>query len=194
MSYSPVTKLHVNDGLSFLALAEAAMTYSDNAAANLITKKLGGPQAVTIFAHAIGNQSFNMEHYEGNLNSNPSNKEDSSTPKDMAVSLQKLTLGDGLMPWQRTQLLAWMRNNTTSYRRIRVAAPLGWNVADKTGTGDYGIANDIGILWSPLCKPVVLAIYTVRNQANAKHRDDIVASTTEIVLNEFARSDKCFQE
>ncbi|MCW5590451.1 MAG: serine hydrolase [Legionellales bacterium] len=84
-----------------------------------------------------------------------------------------------------------MRNNTTSYRRIRQATPLGWNVADKTGSGDYGIANDIGILWSPVCKPIVLAIYTARNTADAKHRDDIVTSTTDIVLSEFAKTDQC---
>ncbi|MCW5590450.1 MAG: serine hydrolase [Legionellales bacterium] len=101
MIYSPVTTLHVNDGLSFQALSEAVMTYSDNAAANLITKKLGRPKVVTDFAHAIGNPSFNMEHYEGELNSNPNNHEDSSTPKDMAVSLQKITLGDALMPSKR---------------------------------------------------------------------------------------------
>lgn len=194
ISYSPVTKIHVNDGLSLQALAEAAMTYSDNAAANLITKKLGGPKMVTSFARAIGNPSFNMEHYEGNLNSNLNNHEDSSTPKDMAMSLQKLTLGDVLTPSQQTQLVAWMRNNTTSYQRVRQATPLGWNVADKTGTGNYGIANDIGILWSPLCKPIVLSIYTARNKADAKHRDDIVASTTNIVMSEFAKNDKCFKE
>jgi beta-lactamase class A len=34
-------------------------------------------------------------------------------------------------------------------------------LADKTGSGDYGINNDIGIMWSPVCKPIVVAIYTV---------------------------------
>ena len=54
------------------------------------------------------------------------------------------------------------------------------------------ISNDIGILWSPLCKPIVLAIYTVQNKQNAKRRDDIVASATNIILDEFARTDPCF--
>ena len=84
-----------------------------------------------------------------------------------------------------------MTNNTVGYQRIRAGVPIGWTVADKTGSGSYGVANDIGILWSPLCKPIVLAIYTVQNKQDAQRRDDIVASTTSIVLNEFAKSDPC---
>lgn len=71
---------------------------------------------------------------------------------------------------------------------------IGWIVADKTGTGDYGVANDIGILWSPLCKPIIVAIYTAQNQEHAKVRDDIVASTTNIILDEFAKQDTLIAE
>lgn len=140
----------------------------------------------------MGNTSFNITHYEGNLNSNPKNIQDTSTPHDMAISVQKLTLGNVLTPSQQTQLLSWMKNNTVGYKRIRASVPIGWVVADKTGSGDYGVANDIGILWSPLCKPIVLAIYTARNKRDAKRREDIVASTTNIVLDEFAKNDPCF--
>lgn len=193
IAWYPVTGNYVASGMTLEALAEAAMSYSDNTAANLIIKKLGGPKAVTDFANSIGNKTFNVEHYEGNLNSNPQDTDDTSTPKDMAISLQNLTLGNILAPAQRTQLVTWMRNNTTSYKRMRAGAPIGWAVADKTGTGDYGIANDIGILWSPSCKPIVLAIYTVQNKQDAKSRDDIVASTTGLIFDEFVKNDACFK-
>jgi beta-lactamase class A len=189
-----VTGKYLKNGMTLEALSEAAITYSDNPAMNLIMKKLGGPNSITDFGHSIGNMTFNVEHYEGNLNSNPNDSHDTSTPKDMAVSLQKLMLGNVLAPSQRSQLVTWMKNNTTSYKRMRAGAPLGWTVADKTGSGDYGIANDIGILWSPLCKPIVLAIYTVQNKSDAKKRDDIVATTTSIILDEFAKKDSCFNE
>jgi beta-lactamase class A len=188
--WTPITRKYVMSGMTLGALAEAATSYSDNLAMNIIMKKLGGPNAVTDFANSIGNKTFNVEHYEGDLNSNPKNKDDTSTPKDMAISLQKLTLGNTLAPPQRTQLVTWMRNNTTGYRRILAGVPLGWVVADKTGSGDYGVVNDIGLLWSPICsKPVVLAIYTVQNKKNAKKRDDIIASATNIILNQIA--EKC---
>lgn len=190
--WHPITGTNVDKGMSLEALAEAAMSYSDNTAANLIIKKLGGPAAITNFAHSIGNQTFNIEHYEGSLNSNPASLQDTSTPKDMAISVEKLMLDSLLTRTQKAELTIWMQNNTTGYKRIRAGVPIGWTVADKTGSGDYGIANDIGILWSPLCKPIVLAIYTIQSQQNAKSRDDIVASTTSIILDEFAEHDSCF--
>lgn len=193
--WRPITGIYVNNGMTLEALAEAAMSYSDNTAINLIMKKLGGPKTVTDFASSIGNKSFNVSHYDGELNSDPNNAEDTATPKDMAMSVQKLTLGNILLPSQRTQLVTWMRNNTTGNKRIRAGVPIGWTVAEKTGGGfgGYGIANDIGILWSPLSKPIVLAIYTVQNNKNAKNRDDIVAATTTIVMDEFAINDPLFK-
>lgn len=197
LSWHPITGKYLADGMTLAALAEAAMSYSDNPAINLIMKRLGGPKAVTDFAHSIGNESFNVEHYDGDMNSNPNSIQDTATPKDMAISVQKLTLGNILTPSQQAQLVTWMRNNTTGYKRIRAGVPIGWIVAEKTGGGlgsHYGIANDIGILWSPLCKPIVLAIYTVHNHSeDIQSRDDIVASTTSIILDEFAKNDPCFK-
>lgn len=194
MFWHPITGKYVTSGMTPEALSEAAISYSDNTAMNLLMKKFGGPQFVTDFAHSIGNMTFNVEHYEGDLNSNREDPHDTSTPKDMAISLQKLTLGNVLTLDQRTQLVTWMKNNTVGYKRIRSGVPNGFTIADKTGSGDYGVANDLGILWSPLCKPIVLAIYTAQNKQNAKSRDDIVAATTSIVLDELAKSDHCFEE
>lgn len=41
VTYSPVTEQHVGDGLSLRDLAEAAVTVSDNTAANLLLEELG---------------------------------------------------------------------------------------------------------------------------------------------------------
>lgn len=193
MFWAPITGKYLKTGMTLEALSEAAVTYSDNTAMNLLMKRLGGPKAITGFAHSMGNKTFNLEHYEGVLNSNPNNTEDSSTPKDMAISVQQLTVGNVLTPAQKSKLITWMKNNTVGYRRMRAGAPNGWSIADKTGSGDYGIANDIGILWSPLCKPIVLSIYTVQKDPKAISRDDIVASTTKIVMDEFAANSPCFR-
>jgi beta-lactamase class A len=192
ISWHPITGKYVKSGMSLEKLSEAAITYSDNPAINLIIKKLGGPKFITDFAHSLGNKTFNLVHYEPNLNSNPKYRDDTSTPKDMAISVKKLTLGNVLAKPQREQLVTWMMNSTTSYKRMRSGVPIAWVVADKTGSGD-GIANDIGIMWSPVCKPIVVAIYTVGNKQDAKSRDDILATTTKIILDEFAKNDPCFK-
>lgn len=193
--WHPVTGKYITSGMTLEALSEAAISFSDNTAMNLIIKKLGGPKSVSEFAHSIGNKSFNVDHNEDQLNSNAKDMHETytSTPKDMAMSLQKLTLGNILAPTQRTQLVTWMVNNTTGYKRIRAGVPIGWIVADKTG-GCCRIANDIGIIWSPISKPIVLAIYTIQNNQDAKSRDEVVAATTSIILDEFAKTDSFFKE
>lgn len=192
--WSPITSKHLQSGMTLKALAGAAVSYSDNTAINLIMNKLGGAKAITRFAHKLGNASFNLEHDEPNLNSNPNNSDDSSTPKDMALLLQKLTLGNALWPTKRKLLITWMRNNTTGNKRIRAGAPIGWVVADKTGSGgNYGIANDIAVVWPPACKPIILTIYTVKKSANSQRSELAVAQTAHIVLNAFARMDACLK-
>ena len=193
ISWHPIRGKYLASGMTLEALSEAAITYSDNPAINLIMKKLGGPKSVTNFAHSIGNKTFNVEHYDGDLNSNPKDERDTSTPKDMAISVQKLILGNVLTKSQQEQLITWMKNDTVAYKRVRAGVPIGWTVADKTGSGDYGIANDIGIMWSPLCKPIVVAIYTAQNKQTAKRREDIVASATSLIFDEFAQHDDCFK-
>ena len=194
IGWTPVTKLHLDKGMTLIDLAEAAVTYSDNTAINSIMRRFGGPRFSTNFALSIGNSSYNVTHYDGYMNSNPKNPEDTSTPKDMAISVQNLTLGKTLNQSQRQLLTTWMRNTVTSYKLIRAGVPMGWAVADKSGgSGDYGVRNDIGIAWSPSCKPVVLAIYTVQNKKEAQSRDDIIALTTNIIFDEFAKHDNCFK-
>lgn len=36
---------------------------------------------------------------------------------------------------KRKQLVKWIQNSTTGYKRIRAGVPIGWTIADKTGSG-----------------------------------------------------------
>jgi beta-lactamase class A len=74
-----------------------------------------------------------------------------------------LLTGDVLAPPQRRQLEDWMRANETS--SMRAGLPPGWAAADKTGSGDYGSTNDVGVGYGPAGQRVLLAIM-VRSQAN----------------------------
>lgn len=182
VSYSPVTEKHVGDGMTVAELCAAALQYSDNTAANLLMKILGGPAGVTAYARTIGDTTFQLERWETALNSAiPGDLRDTSTPAAMGRSLQRLALGDGLPPSQRAQLCDWLRGNTTGDARIRAGVPAGWQVGDKTGSGDYGTANDAGVLWPPERAPIVLAIYTTDHQPDAHWRNDVIAAAAKIV-------------
>ncbi|MBN3788229.1 PEN family class A beta-lactamase, Bcc-type [Burkholderia sp. Ac-20353] len=181
--YSPVTERHVGAGMTVAELCAAAVQYSDNSAANLLLKLIGGPPTLTAFARSIGDDTFRLDRWETELNTAlPGDPRDTTTPAAMSASLRVLALGDALPASQRAQLAEWLRGNRTGDKRIRAGVPAGWQVGDKTGTGDYGTTNDTGVLWSPAGGAVVLTVYYTQAQADAKTKDDVIASATRIAI------------
>lgn len=188
VAYSPVTAKHVADGMTVAELCAAALQYSDNTAANLLMKLVGGPSSVTAFARSIGDSAFRLERWETELNTAiPGDPRDTSTPVAMARSLQRLALGDVLAPAQRDQLQRWLRGNTTGAARIRAGVPADWQVGDKTGSSDYGTSNDIAVLWPPAKPPIILALYFTQREKDAKPRNDVLVSATRIVVETFSQ-------
>ena len=62
---SPVTGAHVREGtLTVGALCEAILLVSDNAAANLLLARVGGPPALTAFARTLGDAVTRFDRYE----------------------------------------------------------------------------------------------------------------------------------
>lgn len=182
VTYSPVTEQHVEGGMTVAELCAATIRTSDNTAANVLMKELGGPAAITAYARSLGDTSFRLDRWETDLNTAiPGDERDTTTPAAMARTLQKLFAGDALPPAQRQQLKDWMLGTTTGDTRIRAGVPQGWQVADKTGTGSYGVTNDIGVAWPPGGAPVVLVIYT-HGAKDAESRSDIVAAATRTAL------------
>jgi beta-lactamase class A len=181
--YSPITSQHVGQGMTVSAICAAALQYSDNTAANLMIRLLGGTGAVTDFARSIGDERFRLDRWETALNDAvPGDPRDTSTPAAMLADLRLATLGDFLPAPQRQQLVTWMKGCTTGFKRIRAALPAGWIVADKTGTGDYGTANDIAVVWPPGRPPIILAVYTTQEKQNAPSNDATVAAAARLAL------------
>ncbi len=182
--YSPVTSEHIADGMTVAELCRAAIQHSDNTAANQLIKILGGPAAVTAFARSIGDREFRLDRWETELNTAiPGDPRDTSTPVALSSSFQLLVLGDALPVPQREQLADWLRGNTTGANRIRAGIPSGWQVGDKTGSGDYGTANDIAVIWPPARAPIILAVYHTQRKADAKYREDVIAEAARIAVD-----------
>jgi beta-lactamase class A len=184
---SPITEKHVATGMNVADLCAATIQYSDNAAANVLLRMLGGPGEVTNFSRRIGDQTFRLDRTEPELNTSiPGDLRDTSTPAAMADSVQRLVLGDALGRAQREQLKTWLLGNTTSTERFLAGVPAGWKVGDKTGSGSYGSTNDVGVLWPPAGAPVLLSVYLTFPQQDAKGRNDVIASAARIVTGALA--------
>lgn len=193
-NWNPITEKHLPDGMTVAELCAAAISYSDNTAMNLLTKKLGGPAGLNSFARSIQDKYFKLDHWwPDEASSSPASREDATTPIAMQESLQKIILGDVLANSQREMLITWMKENTTGDKRIRAGVPKGWIVGDKTGTGSYGATNDIAVIWPDKCAPIVVAIFYSSNKKDAPNRDDMIASATRIILNSYARTDECIK-
>jgi beta-lactamase class A len=161
---SPRTAPNSGGQMTLAELCAAAVQVSDNAAANLVLQTIGGPSAITDFARSIGDPRTRLDRWEIDLNSAiPGDPRDTSTPNALGNGYRTLLTGDVLAPPQRQQLEDWLRGNETS--SIRAGLPEGWSTADKTGNGDYGSTNDIGIAYGPQGQRLLLAIMT-RSQAN----------------------------
>ena len=161
---SPRTAPNSGGQMTLADLCAAAVQVSDNCAGNLLLQSIGGPSAITDFARSIGDDRTRLDRWEIELNSAiPGDPRDTSSPGALGGGYRTLLTGDVLAPPQRQQLENWMRANETS--SMRAGLPGGWTTADKTGNGDYGSTNDVGIAYGPAGQRLLLAIMT-RSQAD----------------------------
>lgn len=163
---SPVTTANLTaGGMSVAALAEAAQLTSDNAAANLLLRRIGGPGKITALWRALGDARSRLDRYETALNHVPPGEvRDTVVPEGIARSVGRLLTGTALGPASRVRLAGWMARTGTGTRRIRAALPPGWSGGDKTGTAmSDDIAtkiNDIAVLYPPRGRaPLVVAAF-----------------------------------
>ena len=183
LSYAPVTSQHVGSGMTVRALLDAMLRSSDNTAANLLVARVGGPSVVQQWLRGIGDQVTQVVRVEPDLNeATPGDERDTTTPAQFAADLRTVLLGDALRPEDRKMLVETMAGTTTGAATIRAGVPTGWSVADKTGTGSYGVRNDIGIVTPPGRPPIVLVVMTSRSRADAKPVDALVAAATKVTV------------
>ncbi|GAA4484094.1 class A beta-lactamase [Rhodococcus olei] len=182
---SPVTSAAVGTSMTVRQLAEAALTRSDNTAGNQLLERIGGPAAVTALARDIGDDSTRLDRWEPELNAAlRGDPRDTSTTRELADGYRALLIGDALAPAERAQLVDWLRASTTSDKRIRAGLPTGWTAADKTGAGRFGTVNDVGVVWDPAGRPLVLAVLTdsLSNREDAPRNNQVIADTTAAVI------------
>ncbi|MBC3993808.1 class A beta-lactamase [Streptomyces sp. AC563] len=182
---SPVTEKHVDTGMTLRALCDAAVRYSDNAAANLLFEEIGGPKGLDAVLKGIGDDVTRMERIEPGLSDwDPASPRDTTTPRTLAHNLRAFVLGDVLRKPERAQLTTWLRTNQTGDELIRAGVPKSWKVGDKTGAGStYGARNDIAVVWPPDSAPIVMAIMSNRRDKDAEYDNKLIAQAASVVAD-----------
>lgn len=162
--------------------ASAAVSVSDNTAANLLLDRLGGPQGFTAWLRAKGDTVTRLDRREPELNENAAgDPRDTTTPFAIAKTTRTLVGGDGLQLGQQRLLYHWMENTSTGLKRIRSALPQGWSAGDKTGSCGNAF-NDIAVFTTDTGARYTLAIYLDRPAVKGDEASAIIADATRAVL------------
>jgi len=188
LEYAPETRKHVGNGhMQLGALCAAAIQWSDNTAANLILKEIGGPAGFTRYARSIGDKVTRLDRTEPTLNTAiPGDPRDTTTPAAIARTLETVLTKGLLTGASARQLEDWMVGDKVADARLRAGLPKDWIIGDKTGTGDNGTANTVAIIRPPGRKPLFAAVYLTGSKGSADDRNAIHAEVGRVIGEAFA--------
>lgn len=181
VAHAPVALAQLpRGGMTVLALAEAAQTTSDNAAANLLLGLIGGPAGFTALMREAGDSITRLDRLEPHMNLVvPEDPRDTTTPMAMSQNTAHWLAGAGLQAASKTQLIDWMVATRTGSKRLRAGLPPRWRAGDKTGTamaeGMTDKYNDVAITW-PVAAPRPDASTASTASAAAPGRGPVIIS------------------
>ncbi|MGV9007804.1 MAG: class A beta-lactamase [Brevundimonas sp.] len=184
VSHAPVTEPAIGSSLSVDRLMQAVVEVSDNPAANLLLRAAGGLEPMRAFYRSLGDDSTRVDRFEPEMNRLDGDK-DTILPSRAVANLQRLFIDPAspLSADSQARLMGWMVSSPTGTDRIKAGVPAGWRVAHKTGTGGYGPTNDIGLLYPPTGKPVIVtAYYHATGATSAAANDAVIAEATRRAL------------
>lgn len=189
VTYSPITEKHVGVGMTLGDLCHATITLSDNTAGNLVLDSVGGPSGFTAFMREIGDNVTRLDRWEPELNEAlPGDPRDTTTPRAVVTSLERLLLSNVLLPTSRRQLEDWMIADQVADNLIRASLPKGWIIGDKTGSGERGSRSIIAIIRPPHGKPWIAGIYLTGSSADIDERNKAVATVGAAIVRAIANA------
>jgi beta-lactamase class A len=188
LPHSPSIVANLERGrLPIVQLCAAIVERSDNGAANLLLRRIGGPEALTRFVRAQDDPVTRLDRYETELNSNlAGDPRDSTSPRAMAGLVRNLVVEDSLAEQSRRHLSTWLTKAVPGQDRLKAGFPAPpWLVGNKTGTGANGAVNDVAVAWRSGKAPVVVASYQSAGTADLPARAAAHAAVGRLVAERF---------
>ncbi|TFW12540.1 class A beta-lactamase [Brevundimonas intermedia] len=187
--HAPVTEKAIGRTLTIRELMQAAVEVSDNPAANILIREMGGIAVWRSWWPTFGDTTTVISRLEPDLNTAlPNDPRDTCLPDQTIANIRELAFSDRLTPEHDQLITGWMIGSPTGANRIKAGAPQGWTVAHKTGTGSNGATNDIGMLTPLSGSPVLMAAYfTGAPEATDDQRDAVIAEATRRALKALGR-------
>jgi beta-lactamase class A len=159
------------------------LIHSDNRAADILFKDVGGPHAVHQWLVANGIRGVRVDRTIAQLLSDKRDlwdNRDSSTPRAMVHLLQGIYKAELIKPASRNYLLDLMAQCATGRNRMKALLPSGTPVEHKTGTLN-GLSDDVGFITMPDGHRIVVAVFA----RGGSDRPRTIAEATRAVYDGF---------
>jgi beta-lactamase class A len=171
------------NGQPVRALMRKMLVFSDNRAADILFKDVGGPRAIQTWLQDNDIRGVHVDRTIAQLLSARRDlwdRRDSSTPVAMVELLRRIYKAELIKPESRNYLLDVMAECHTGKNRMKALLPFGTPVEHKTGTLD-GLADDVGFITLPDGRRVAVAIFA-RGGAD---RPRTIAETARVIYDGF---------
>lgn len=182
-TYSPLQDKYpdANVDAPLRELLRLSVSLSDNVAADIVLRLVGGPAVVDAYIKSIGVEGFHLEDSEHGLHRDErAQYRNWFEPAGAVQLLRKISDASPLIPEHTELLLTWMKDSPTGLNRIKGNLPAGTVVMHKTGTsgthnGKTAATNDIGLIVLPDGRRLALAIFVTDASADPATIESVIA-------------------
>ena len=170
-------------GVPVRRLMSKMLIHSDNHAADVLFKDVGGPDAVQQWLSDNGVKGVRVDRTISqllNAKRDLWDPRDSSTPKAMVELLRRIYKAELIKPKSRNYILDLMAQCETGKNRMKSLLPAGTPVEHKTGTLD-GLSDDVGFITMPDGHRIVVAIFA----RGGSNRPRTIAEAARVIYDGF---------
>ena len=180
-AYSPLQDKYPEAGVdvSLRELLRLTVSLSDNVAADILLRLVGGPERVNVYIASLGITGFHLQDGENAMHRDVTLQYRNWFEPAGAVQLLRRIADHSLLtPGDTNLLLNWMQSLRTE--RLAADLPEETRVAHKSGTSDVdnGVAhatNDIGLITLPNGRQLAIAVFVTDSTADQGTREKVIA-------------------
>jgi beta-lactamase class A len=169
---------------------------SDNVAADIVLRTIGGPAIVDDYVGSLGVHGFHLEDDEQGLTRGVAVQYRNWFEPAGAVELLRRISDDSPLTAEHTRMLfEWMQNASSGTKRIKGELPAGTIVMHKTGTsgtrdGVTFATNDVALVTLPDGRRLAIAIFVTDSKADDDTRDAVIARIAKAAYEESIQGKK----
>ncbi len=177
-------------------LLRLEISESDNVAADIVLRTVGGPAIVNEYIRSLGVRGFHLEDDEQGLARDAAVQYRNWFEPAGAVQLLRRISDESPRTAEHTRmLLQWMQGASSGAKRIKGELPAGTIVMHKTGTsgtrdGVTFATNDVGLITLSDGRRLAIAIFVTDSKADDDTRDAVIARIAKAAYDESIRGKK----